>query len=254
MINAFIVEDELPAREELKRFLKEEKDFTIIGEAQEGETALNEIKRLKPAVVFLDIHIPKRNGLEVASILSVLPTFPIVVFVTAYDQYAIQAFELNAIDYLLKPYDGERFKKTCARVRAALTDQSKTKERLTSLKNYLEKGKPLKILGHKRNSRDRIFIHEGDVLYFSVNLTEVTAHMKNGDQLLVNATLRSLLEMLDPAKFQQAHRGYVVNLDQVEKVTPLFGGNFQLASKDSAHSNIPLSRRYTKKLKEFLKW
>ncbi len=253
MIQTFIVDDEIPAREELKRFLKEEKDFQLIGEAQDGEAALDDIKRLKPTIVFLDIHIPKRNGLEVAGILSTLPMPPIVVFVTAYDQYAIQAFDLNAIDYLLKPYDEERFKKTCARVRGALADRTQVKEKLVSLRNYLEKGKPLKILGHKRNSRDRIFIHEGDVLYFSVNLTEVTAHMKSGDQLLVSATLKSLLEMLDPAKFQQAHRGYIVNLDQVEKVTPLFAGNFQLVLKDSTHSNIPLSRRYAKKLKEYLK-
>ena len=161
---------------------------------------------------------------------------------------------MNAIDYILKPYDEVRFKKACEKVRHTLGDQARLKEKLNSLHNYLEKGKPLKILGHKRNTRDRIFIHERDVLYFSVNLTEVAAHMKNGDELLVNATLKSLLDLLDPTKFQQVHRAHVVNLDQVEKVAPLFAGNFQLILKGSANVNLPLSRRYAKKLKQYLKW
>lgn len=254
MIKTFVVDDETLAREELKRFLREEKMFELVGEAQDSEAALSGIKHLKPSVVFLDIHIPIQNGLEVASVLSTLQSPPLVVFVTAYDQYAIQAFELNAIDYLLKPYDERRFKKTCARIQSALQDESQLKDRLTSLKHYLEQEKPFKVLGFKRNSRERIFIHEGDVLYFTVHLTEVTAHMKNGDQLLVNATLKSLLEMLDPKKFQQTHRAYLVNLDQVEKVTPMFAGNFNLVLKNSNHSAIPLSRRYAKKLKQFLKW
>lgn len=254
MIKTFIVDDEALAREELKRFLKEEKIFEIIGEAEDSEAALSGIKQLKPSVVFLDIHIPTRNGLEVASMLSKFQSPPIVVFVTAYDQYAIQAFELNAIDYLLKPYDEGRFKKTCARIQSALQDESASRGRLTSLKNYLDQEKPFKVLGFKRNSRERIFIHEADVLYFTVHLTEVTAHMKNGDQLLVNATLKSLLEMLDPKKFQQAHRAHLVNLDQVEKVVPMFAGNFNLVLKNSNHSTIPLSRRYAKKLKQSLKW
>lgn len=254
MIKTFIVDDEALAREELKRFLKEEKTFELIGEAQDGEAALSGIKQLKPSVVFLDIHIPMRNGLEVASMLSTFQSPPLIVFVTAYDQYAIQAFELNAIDYLLKPYDEGRFKKTCARIQTTLQDESAPKDRLKALKKYLDQERPFKVLGFKRNSRDRIFIHEGEVLYFVIHLTEVTAHMKNSDQLLVNATLKSLLEMLDPKKFQQTHRAYIVNLDQVEKVTPMFAGNFNLILKNVDHSAIPLSRRYAKKLKQFLKW
>lgn len=254
MIRALLVDDEAPARSELKRFLKGIPDFQLVGEATNGQEALDTVKQLKPDMVFMDIQMPRMNGLEAARALVLTGNPPLVVFVTAYDQYAIEAFELNAIDYLLKPYDEERFKKTCARIRRSLADQSQVKDKLSSLRNYLEKEKPLKILGHKRNSRDRIFIHEEEVLYFSVHLTEVVGHMKNGNQLLINTTLKSLLEMLDPVRFQQAHRAYVVNLNQVEKVTPLFSGNFTLTLKDPAHTSLPLSRRYAKKLKEFLKW
>lgn len=147
-----------------------------------------------------------------------------------------------------------RFKKVCDRVRQALKDKSQVKDRMSALKSYLEGGKPLKILGHKRNSKERIFIHPGDVLYFHVDLTEVTAHFANGDELLVNATLRSLTEMLDPQKFQQTNRAYIVNLDHVEKVSPLLIGNFKLILKNAAHESIPLSRRYASKLRKFLRW
>jgi DNA-binding LytR/AlgR family response regulator len=254
MINAFVVEDETPARNELRRFIRGEYDFRLMGEAQNGDVALQEIKRLKPNVVFLDIHIPKMNGLEVASLLSELKNPPCIIFVTAYDQYALKAFELNALDYLLKPYDEGRFKNACEKARNVLKDTKGFKEKLSSLKNYLAEGRPLKILGHKRNSRERIFIHTQNVLYFHVQLTEVTAHLKGGDEYLVNATLKSLLEMLEPKKFQQTHRSYVVNLDQVEKVVPLFSGNSSLVLKGVKDLTIPLSRRYAKQLKRFLNW
>jgi two-component system LytT family response regulator/two-component system response regulator LytT len=244
MIKALIVDDEPLARSELKRFLQWESDFEVAGEAANGEEA----------IVFLDIHFPGLIGLDVAHILSEFQTPPVVVFVTAYDQYAIQAFEANALDYILKPYDEIRFKKACARVRQALSSQSQSKERLDSLKSYLEGGKPLKILGHKRNSRDRVFIHPNEVLYFHVELTEVTAHLTNGEEFLVNATLKALFDMLDPTKFQQTNRAFVVNLDHVEKVSPLFNGNFELILKNAAREPIPLSRRYASKLRKFLKW
>jgi DNA-binding LytR/AlgR family response regulator len=254
MIKALVVDDELLARNELKRFLQPESDFQVVGEAKNGEEAIRAIKALKPQVVFLDIHIPGLNGLEVAYILSEFQTPPVVVFVTAYDHYAIQAFEANALDYILKPYDEIRFKKVCDRIRRLLQDRSETKEKLTTLKNYLEDGKPLKILGHKRGSKERTFIHPNEVLYFRVKLTEVTVHLKNGEELLVNMTLRSLFDMLDSKKFQQTHRAYIVNLDQVEKVSPMFGGNFELILKNEDRKKIPLSRRYAAKLRKLLNW
>ena len=254
MISTFIVDDETPARDELKRFLQTEADFKLVGEAKDGSEALQGIQTAHPHVVFLDIHMPELNGLEVASKLSEMEHPPFIVFVTAYDQYAIRAFEVNALDYILKPYDRDRFIKTCEKVREALKDRSAVKEQLISLRTYLEEGKPLKITGRKRSSKDKVFIHQGDVLYFHVKLTEVSAHMKNGDELLVNATLKSLMPMLDSNRFQQAHRAYVVNLDQIEKVSPLFGGNYTIFLKGGTAAQIPMSRRYAQKLKKLLKW
>ncbi|OGW81599.1 MAG: hypothetical protein A3G33_01865 [Omnitrophica bacterium RIFCSPLOWO2_12_FULL_44_17] len=254
MISTFIVEDEIPARNELKRFLQAEDAFELIGEAADGEEALEMIKRLRPDIVFLDIHMPKKNGLEVAAALAGLPETPLIIFVTAYDEYAIQAFEVNAIDYILKPYDQERFKKACEKAKSALIDRSAAKEKLSSLNSYYEKGKPVKIMGHRRNSRERMFIQPKDVLFFHVELTDVTAHLFDGTDLLVNTTLKSLFEILDPAQFQQTNRAFIVNLDQVEKVIPLFSGNFEILLKGKNQVRIPLSRRYAKQLKKILKW
>jgi two-component system, LytTR family, response regulator LytT len=254
MIKTFIVDDEQPALSELKRFLDQEGDFAVVGEAHDGDEAVRGIKDLNPRVVFLDIHMPKLNGLEVASTLSELDSPPVVVFVTAYDQHAIAAFELSALDYVLKPFDDTRFSKTCQRIRETLLEQVLVKDKLASLKGYLEHGKPVKIMGRKRNSRDRIFIQPEDVLYFHVQLTDVTAHLKDGQELLVSATLKSLIDLLDAAHFQQVHRAHVVNLDQVDKVTPMFSGNFELVLKGATKTKIPLSRRYAKQLKKSLNW
>ena len=156
-------------------------------------------------------------------------------------------------NYLLKPYDETRFKKTCEKVRQALEDRPQIKEKLGSLRNYLEEEKRLRIAGHMRNSKERIFIHVREVLYFHVQLTEVTAHLAAGDEYLVNATLKSLLPMLDPEHFQQTHRAYIANLDHIQKVSPQFGGNYEIFFKDPSTKSLPLSRRYAKKFKQFLK-
>ena len=166
-IKTFVVDDESPARNEIKRFLELEKDFKIIGEAQDGAEALVSIENMKPHLVFLDIHMPRMSGLDLARELITLETPPVIVFVTAYDQYAIKAFEVNAVDYILKPFDQERFACTCAKIRDALKDRRLIKEKNKSLENYLEDEKRQRIAGHKRNSKERVFIHVRDVLFFS---------------------------------------------------------------------------------------
>jgi DNA-binding LytR/AlgR family response regulator len=166
IIKALIVDDEQPARMELKRFLAGETDFSLVGEAQNGDEAVQFIKSLQPHVVFLDIEIPGLNGLEVAQILAQLRTPPVIVFVTAYNQYAVQAFEANALNYVLKPYDQARFQEVCERIRRTLSNEPQAKEKLDSLRSYLEAGKPLQILGHKRDSKDHVFIYANNVLSF----------------------------------------------------------------------------------------
>ncbi|MFA6600432.1 MAG: LytTR family DNA-binding domain-containing protein [Candidatus Omnitrophota bacterium] len=254
MIRTFVVDDEMPARNELKRFLKIEPDFAVIGEASDGEMALRDIKRLRPQVVFMDIHMPKMNGLEVASGLAGSEAPPLVVFVTAYDEHALEAFEVNAIDYVLKPFDRERFKKSCAKVRQTLNEPKDVKKKLVELNHYLSRHKFPNLVGWKRGNKDRVFIHPQDVRYFHAKLTEVTAHLKDGTELVVGATLKVIQQTLEPAQFEQTHRAFVVNLEQVEKVSPAFSGNFEMTLQGPDKMKIPLSRRYARKIRKILNW
>jgi DNA-binding LytR/AlgR family response regulator len=254
MIRTLVVDDETPARNELKRFLKIEPDFALIGEAADGETALEEIRRLKPQVVFMDIHMPKMNGLEVASALLKADVPPLVIFVTAYDEHAIEAFDVNAVDYVLKPFDRERFKKSCARIRRTLDDRKDVKSKLVALNQYLAKQKLPNLVGCRRNTKDKIFIHPQEVYYFHAKLTEVIAHMQDHSELIVNAPLKEVQEMLDPEQFQQTHRAFIINLARVEKVSPAFSGNFEVTMKGLEKTKIPLSRRHAKKLRKILNW
>jgi DNA-binding LytR/AlgR family response regulator len=248
-MKTFIVDDELMARNELKRLLAEEKDFEIVGEAIDGQHALDAIESLNPDVVFLDIHIPKITGIEVAAALAQKAIVPVIVFVTAYDRYAIQAFDVNAVDYILKPYDQERLHRACEKVRKTVSERQDGKGQLDGLLHYLSQQKLRNLIGHRRGSKDRIFINPADVIYFNINLDDVVAFLKDGQELIVSGTLKSLLDQLDPATFQQTHRAYIVNLDYIEKLAPLFGGNFEVILKDPKRTKLPLSRRFAQKFR-----
>ena len=143
MIRTLIVDDEAPARMEMKRFLAKESDFSLVGEAQNGDEAVSFIKSLQPQVVFLDINLPGLNGIEVARFLSQLQNPPVIVFVTAYDQYAVEAFQTKALNYILKPYDDSRFKEVCDRIRGTLDNKPQAKEELRALRSYFEGKKPI---------------------------------------------------------------------------------------------------------------
>jgi DNA-binding LytR/AlgR family response regulator len=252
VITALIVDDEPLAREELSGLIAEHRDFTVAAFAS-GEEALQVLGEKPTDVVFLDIEMPGLTGLEVASHLATWEQPPLVVFATAYHQYAIEAFEANAIDYLLKPYDPERLAKTLDRIRQHLAQgAASSREKLASLEDYLiRKGNLQKLVGHRRNSKDRIVIDPAQVSYFHAELSEVRARLGE-EELIVNSTLKELLARLDPARFAQTHKAYIVNLDKVEKVAPMFSGNFQITLKGPSRSTLPLSRRYARSLKERL--
>lgn len=252
MIKVIIVDDEILAREDLGRLIREDKDFKIVGEAANGQAGLNLIREEAPDVVFLDIEMPRLNGLEVASRLTEWENPPLVVFATAYHQHALKAFEKNAIDYVLKPYDPLRLKKTIRRIRDLLDERVPMRDKLTSLEDYLiEKGTIKKLVGHKRNTKERIVIHPDEVYYFHARYSEVEAHLES-QELMVNTTLKQIPAILADRRFAQTHKAYIVNLDKVDKVSPLFSGNFQITLKAPKTEKIPLSRRYARKIKSLL--
>ena len=253
MIRVMVVDDEPLAREELIRLIRKDPAFEVANEAANGREAIEKLKKDPVEVVFLDIEMPEVDGLEAAGRLAGWEKPPLVVFATAYHEYAIQAFEANAIDYVLKPYDPERLKKTFARVKEFLANKAASpKEKLVSLERYLvQKGALGRIVGRRRNSKEKIVIHPDQIYYFHVHLTEVLAKLET-EELIIYSTLKELLACLDPARFVQTHKAYIVNLDKVEKVAPLFSGNFEIKLKDPKQSSIPLSRRCAQALKSRL--
>ena len=252
MIRVMVVDDETLSREELIRLIGENPQFQVVTSASNGTEALEKMKKTEVDVIFLDIEMPGLTGLEVASRFAEWEKPPLVVFVTAYHEYAVQGFEANAIDYILKPYDPERLKKALTRVKEFLKNKIPAKEKLISLEDYLiQKGVLKKLIGRRRKSKERIVIEPTQLYYFHAELAEVFAHLENED-LIVNMTLKDLLANLDPARFAQTHKAYIVNLDKIEKVSPMFSGNFQITLKDSKKTTVPLSRRYARHLKQLL--
>lgn len=253
MIKVMVVDDEPWNREELSRMIEESGEFRVVEEAENGRQAIEKLKD-NPSleVVFLDVDMPGLNGVEVASKLADWPSPPLVVFATAYDQYAIEAFEAKAIDYLLKPCEPGRLKNTLERVRETLKMKEGAKKRLVSLDEHLmQKGIVKKIAGRHRNKKDRIVIDPSEVYYFHAGNTEVTARMED-DELIVNATLKDVLARLEIHGFAQTHKAYIVNLDKIRKVSPMFSGNFEITLQAPLSEKIPLSRRYAKPIKEAL--
>jgi len=249
MIRVMVADDEPLAQEEIIRLIEENQDFKVVSRASNGAAALEEMKANPVDVVFLDIEMPEMDGLEVASQLATWENPPIVVFATAYHQYAIEAFEANAIDYILKPYDPVRLKKALERVKGEVERKEPEREKLISLEDDLiRKGVLKKIVGHEKNKKDRVIIHPEEVHFFKVQFSEIIVHLDQGEYI-INTTLKELLATLDAESFAQTHKSYVVNINKIEKVSPLFSGNFEITMKHLALPKVPLSRRYAKSLK-----
>jgi two-component system LytT family response regulator len=247
-IRTLIVDDELLARDRLKRFLRDETDIVVIGECGDGAEAIETIEREKPDLVFLDVQMPEKNGFEVIKSLD-SKLIPAVVFVTAYDQYALQAFDVHALDYLLKPFNRERFRRAVSRSRELLENRQRgaLDERLVSLiadlkteKKYLER--------FVVKSAGRIFflkIDEIDWIEAAGNYLKL--HVGR-DAHLIRETMNSIEAKLDPDKFRRIHRSTVVNIDRIKELHPMFSGDYAVILRNGAE--LTLSRNYRERLIE----
>ena len=236
MMRVVIAEDEAPAKEKLRRWLEECEDVEVIGEAADGQSALRAIEALEPDVVFLDIQMPVLSGLEVAAQLQTT-TAPLIVFVTAHSDHAIQAFDLNAIDYLLKPYDKERLSRTLDRVRSRFAD---TEVRSTAVRVAREfPGASDRLLvpdGAQLRMIDRDAIH-----WLEANDNYVSIHTATRSYL-VRRTLQDLLLQLGEGKFVRVHKSAAVNLAEIHALHPLFKGDFEIELRSG--TRVRLSRRF----------
>jgi len=252
-IKVLIADDESLARDELKFLLSQLEDIEVIGEAKDGEEALEKILELEPDVAFLDIQMPNMDGLTVAKKCIKYHSKALIVFATAYDQHAIQAFEINAIDYLLKPFDEERIYKTIERIRSKV-EQNPNQEMLSRVLQEMIKEPSTnnnisKLAVQKEESV--ILLDPNDIIYVYREEREVFVKTYN-DNYTVKYSLQVLEEKLAKYTFFRTHRSYLVNLQYVQEMIPWFNGAYNLIMKDHKKTKVPVSRAYVKPLKEVL--
>lgn len=235
-----IIDDEPPARAKLQRFIAELTDFRVIAEAGTVEEGVDALRTNSADVLFLDIQLGNRSGFEV---LEALTPAPLVIFTTAYSEYAVKAFELQALDYLLKPFDRERFTRSIERTREALKepDHSDVEERVRRLLAQIP-GRPATAQQILIKDTDKaFFLSVEDVQRVSAAGNYVEVHAR-GKVHLVRDTLTTFIAQLDPLEFLRVHRSHVVRINFISEMRPLFHGDYELVLKDGA--TLSLSRRY----------
>jgi len=251
-IRALIVDDEAPARARIRQLLKQEPDFVVVGECANGGQAVEIVQREKPDVVFLDVQMPRLSGLEVCERVSAEGgQMPMVIFVTAYDAYALKAFEVHAIDYLLKPFDRERFAQAISHVRRQFT-QSKKADAQSRLAAVLEDlGSPSKKpdrLVFKENGRI-IFVRRDSIDWIEADGNYVRVHSSEGSHY-VRDTLVNVEGQLPGEKFLRISRSIIVNLDRVKELQPMFYGDYSVILQDG--SRLSMSRSYRDRLESIV--
>ncbi len=251
-IRTVIVDDEAPARSRLRQLLKAEPDIQLVAECTNGAQAVEAVQREHPDLVFLDVQMPRLNGLEVCDALAKAGTpLPLVIFVTAYDEYALKAFDVHAIDYLLKPFDRERFHKALAHARDTLA-HAKTSDTDSQLAALLaEVGKDLRKperLVFKQNGRV-IFVRTDTIDWIEADGNYVRMHAGQESHYL-RETMASLETQLGADKFLRISRSAIVNLDRVKELQPLFYGDYVVILHDG--SKLNMSRNYRDRLESML--
>jgi len=251
-ISAVIVDDEQLAREELAYLLKE-CDVEVVAQGKNGVEAVNLIKELAPDIVFLDVQMPGLDGFGVIKrLLDRKLAMPQIVFATAFDQYAVKAFEVNAVDYLLKPFDKKRVAKAVEKARRKLESSSSSGDQFGTLVRMLEQQQQrppaakvlLKFAG-------RLFlVDQKDICYASIEDGIITVVATNMEGQSNCRTLEELLDSLDPNLFWRAHRSYLVNIQRIKEVVPWFKSSYQIRMDDKKQAEIPVSRAQTRRLRE----
>jgi two-component system, LytTR family, response regulator LytT len=253
-LSALIVDDEQLARDELAFLLKDVGDVDVVAQGKNGVEAIDLIREHNPDLVFLDVQMPGLDGFGVIQkLLHRKVPLPKIVFATAFDQYAVKAFEVNAVDYLLKPFDKKRVAQSVEKARAQFEGNSPSAEKIETLVRMLESQKPqaLKVL---LKAGGRLFlVNQKDICFASIDdgIIRVVTCGANGMEGQSNCrTLEELLDSLDTNLFWRAHRSYLVNINRIKEVVPWFKSSYQLRMDDKKQTEIPVSRTQTKRLRE----
>ncbi|HTI69840.1 MAG TPA: LytTR family DNA-binding domain-containing protein [Candidatus Limnocylindria bacterium] len=232
---AIIAEDEPLARERVRAFLAEEPDVEVVGECAEGAAAVRSVEELRPDILFLDVQMPRLNGFEVLEALDP-GALPVVIFTTAHDQHAIRAFEVNAVDYLLKPYKSDRFKKALERARRQLALRTSDPGKDTAIQSLLAHLRP----GTEPNPRilvkspDRIlFVKPQEIDYIEADGNYVQLHVGT-ERHMIRETMAAMESRLVPAGFMRVSRSHIVNLTRIKELKPVAAGQYNILLRTGA--------------------
>jgi DNA-binding LytR/AlgR family response regulator len=252
-LTAVVADDEQLARDELCFLLGQLDGVEVVGQAANGMEALDEIARHAPDVAFLDVQMPGLTGFEVARRLMEKGTGPSVIFVTAFDQRAIEAFEVNAVDYLLKPVDSVRLDTAVARARRRRGDNTPLQGQLDRL---------VRMMADHKDRRDQVavkvndrfvLVQADDIIHASLVEDSINIVTNQVSGTSNDRTLEELHARLDPEVFWRVHRSHLVNINKVKEIVPWFSRNYILRMTDAKATEIPVSRSQTRRLRDYLK-
>lgn len=241
-LRTLIVDDELLSRRKIRAFLQEHTEFQIVGECADGEEAVAAISTQRPDLLFLDVQMPGRNGFEVLDCLTG-KTPPEVIFVTAFDKYAVRAFEVRALDYLLKPFNKARFAEALKRFherRTHVNGADRKEELKAALQEIQRESRDSERILIKSGSRI-IFLRKGLIEWVEAQGDYVKLHSGKESHLL-RETMSALSDRLDPGRFVRIHRSRIVNLDYIREIRPLWGGDCAVLMRDG--TELTMSRTY----------
>jgi len=247
-LKALIVDDEYPARQELRYALSKIDNVEVVGEAANAQEALTLIKALDYSVLFLDIAMPGINGLELGAAIQELARPPHVIYVTAYDEYAVKAFDVNAVDYILKPIDEKRLRQAVNKV--LKLSRENDSEAGVNGESRAEPTIRIDRLPAEKNGKV-VLVNEGDIVY-AFTEGDAVFLKTHADRYLAHFTLKELEARLNPNVFFRTHRCFIVNLHKVKEIIPFFNGTYSLVVEDKERSEVPLSRSKAKKLRRIL--
>jgi two-component system LytT family response regulator/two-component system response regulator LytT len=253
-INTIIVDDEKPARDELAFLLKGFSEINLLAQGKNGLEAVNLIKEHSPDLLFLDVQMPGLDGFGVLKkLVERKLKVPHVVFATAFDHYAVQAFDVNAVDYVLKPFDKTRIAKAIQKAKKEIEAHTSPAERLEQLVSQLAAPKPASSQPSKvlvRSQQRMLLVDSSDLIFASIEGGLISVIAKDVEGTSNYRTLEELLAALDQESFWRPHRSFLVNIHHIKEVVPWFKSSFMLKMNDKKQSEIPVSRQQTKRLRE----
>jgi two-component system LytT family response regulator/two-component system response regulator LytT len=277
-LKALIVDDEQLARDELQYLLSSIDDVEVVAQGKNGIEAIALVPRLEPDVVFLDVQMPGLDGFAVLRKLlekTGPETLPQIIFATAFDKYAVRAFEVNAVDYLLKPFDRARLEQALARVRTRLQNPAQngqdttpsaprtsglSREQVDSLIRLIEQQGGNAPSNGRSSSRivvqagtRMLLVDQKELCFAAIDEGVISVSTPTIEGQSKCRTLEELLDLLDPQTFWRAHRSYVVNINHIKEVVPWFKSSYQLRMNDRKNTEIPVSRAQTRRLRELFK-